>query len=137
MATNSFPITKPVKYNDLFLIQQDISINAGDTNNFDLQLPEGLPLRVVSCQLNVVAACAATATQVLLVQKLSTAGAATTVATFAGASLNAAGVNEVFNPDTQIASACDVDEGGSIRFAYTSAVGDTGTFRASVWCIRR
>jgi len=138
MATNSFEITKPVKDSDLFLIQQDITGEVNDTNEFTMQLPKGSLYRLVSAQFTALAAAANTATQIVRVEKVSADGlTATTIATFAGAVLQAAAADATFAAPAIDLPSVDFEEGGFIRFALDWGAADTLTGRVSVFLVIR
>ena len=132
MATNSFTVEKAVKYNQTILIEQDLTGEINDTNEFTLALPLGQAHRLVSAQFVVLAAGAATNTQVIRVERVRS-GTATTAATFSGTVLNAAAADAVFQADlidiTPVAGVLPIEfaSGDSIRLALDWGAADTLT----------
>ncbi len=129
MPTNSFAVTKTTKYNQLIVIEQELSGKVNHTNEFTMELPAGSGHRFVSAQATLTANAAATNTQVARVEKVSTAGAATAIATFAGTLFNAASAGFTAPAGLIDASELDIDAGESIRFALDWGAADTGTMR--------
>lgn len=137
MATNSFSIDKIVKINDVFLIDAEIGGEVNDTNEFDLELPAGGTYRIASCMALVTTASANTATQVLLVKKVTAAGAVSTVCTYTGAAFQNKAAGVILADPTIDDAETDFEGGDSIRFSLAWGAADTGTARVTLMLSKR
>lgn len=137
MATNSFTIDKAVKLGEFFLIEQEVGGEVNDTNEYTMQLPPGLPLRLVSATALATAAGAATNTQVLTIKKVSVSGSATSVVSWPGSALNNIAADTLASNPSIDASEVNFEDGGGIRFCMAWGAADTAKCRVSVMLTRR
>jgi hypothetical protein len=130
MAINDpIDINKAVITRDAFLIDIQTVGELNDTQPVDLQLPKGLPLKLVGVSAVVTAATANTATQVMRLIKVDVDGTATTICTWAGALLTNLAAGVILANPTFDVSESTFEDGGKLRVEMDWGAADTAECR--------
>jgi hypothetical protein len=131
-------INKAVIFSDYFCIQQAVSGAVGATTLHNLQLPDGIPLRLADVSVVMTAAGAAFNTQVLLLNKISADGlTTTTICTWAGSDLNNKAADVVVAKPAFDVAESDIEDGGSLQFSMTWGAADTAAVQVTCFLTRR